>query len=193
MNRTDNCAAEKALLFDIYYGDDTRPWEDITGESDIGNMLLRWFCRRVLSSGLLFPKVPADRVDALCRTYALGSAMAAHTNSMRTAEICADAAVSIVKMFDTSTIGGREFAARRADSVRAYQQTFLDSAGGVADRISAMELAYMYMCDIPRDAAHARELTAICYDWMYWFSKLSIEKIAAQRADIEDCPVPAEG
>ena len=189
MGNSDNHAVEKALLFDIYYGDDTRPWEDIAAERDMGQMLLHWFCRRVLSSELLFPKAPADRVDVLCRTYALGCAMASFTNAQRTGKICADGASSILKLFDVSTIGGREFAVKRTDAVRAYQQTFLDSAKGVGDKVSAMELAYMYMCGIPRDTTHARGLTEICYDWMYWFSKTQIDRIAAEKADIESKPV----
>ena len=188
MSNTDNRATEKALLFDIYYGDDTQPWENMVNERELREMLLHWFCRRVLSNGLLFTSVPADRVDVLCRTYALGSALAAFTNSARTAEIVSEATVSILRMFDTSTVGGKEFAVKRTDSVRAYQQTFLDSASGVGDKVSAMELAYMYMCDITRDSVHAKELTEICFDWMYWCSKCQIERIAAEKASVEEQP-----
>lgn len=188
MRNTDNNAVEKALLFDMYYGDDMRAWEDMSGETELREMILHWFCRRVLADGLLFPKVPEDRVDVLCRTYALGSVLAAQTNAAKTTETASQAAVSVLRLFDTATVGGQDFAIRRTDSIRLYQQTFLDSAKGTDDRISAMELAYMYMCDIPRDTAHARELTRICYDWMYWYSKTRIDRIAAEKADIESLP-----
>ena len=188
MGNTDNHAVEKALLFDVYYSDDRRPWEALAGEKELREMLLHWFCPRVLGDRQLLPEIPADRADALCRTYGMGAALAAHTNPARSTEITAQAVAAIVPLFDTTTVGGRDFAVRRTDAVRAYLQTLLDSAEGVEDKVSAMELAYMFLCDIPRDAAHARRLTETCYQWMYWYSKLSIDRVAAEKADIEARP-----
>ena len=172
MMTSDSATIDNALLYDIFFSGATRDWSEIGESTGLGDMILHWFCQRVLSDRLLFPETPEDRADLLFRTYALGAVLAGYTDPARIESVIEKAKNAITTMYAGCDDGDKQ-ALDRAACVCSYELTFMDSANGCDDAINAMALAYMYMCGIPRQHAHARQLIEICYAWMYSYSNFS--------------------
>ena len=99
MMTSDSATIDNALLYDIFFSGATRDWSEIGENTGLGDMILHWFCQRVLSDRLLFPETPEDRADLLFRTYALGAVLAGYTDPARIESVIEKAKNAITTMY----------------------------------------------------------------------------------------------
>jgi len=168
---SDNTAIENALLYDVYYSNTYREWDEITEDAHLADVIVHWFCKMVLTNPVLFPKVPEDRGECLYRTYALAAVLAGFTSKDHMQTIINKAQDAFYDLFPNTEANSKKFMVEKLQTVCSYELAFMDSAKGVEDSIAAIELAYMYMSGIPRESEHARALSEICYAWMYVYNQ----------------------